>query len=147
LVNVLTEFKSWLRTVLLEEPPEAPKAKAKALVPAAKAEKPAESLRYSDLSLDDPAEALRALRRATRTPPHLRHLTHSTEESLTAYSVSVPSSRGQAEPRQRQTDPLLTGSLFYRPSQPEVRAVERQRRESNTSAPRPRDRDPTSATG
>lgn len=110
----------------------------KARAPKREPKKPVESLRYSDLSLDDPAEALRALRRATRTPPHLRHLTNSTEEQLSAYTVSLPATRNQGE-----TQP--SGSQHYRPSPPEVRAVERQRRETFLPAPKSRNRN--SATG
>lgn len=134
---MLTKFNGWLRTVLLEEPPAALKPKPK--TPSKKnVAKPVESLRYSDLSLDDPAEALRALRRATRTPPHLRHLSNSTEESLSAYTVSLPPTRNQAESQ-------ASGSQHYRPSPPDVRAVERQRRDTFLPAPRSRDRN--SATG
>jgi hypothetical protein len=32
------------------------------------------SLRYTDLNLDNPEDALQALRRASRVPPHQRHL-------------------------------------------------------------------------
>ena len=32
------------------------------------------NLRFSDLDLDDPEHALQALRRASRVPPHMRHI-------------------------------------------------------------------------
>jgi hypothetical protein len=37
------------------------------------------NLRFSDLDLDDPEHALRALHRASRVPPHRRHIDGSPE--------------------------------------------------------------------
>ncbi|HEY7901431.1 MAG TPA: hypothetical protein VIC25_09620 [Caulobacteraceae bacterium] len=37
-------------------------------------------LRYTDLDLDEPGDAFNALRRASRTPPHMRHLEPKNED-------------------------------------------------------------------
>jgi hypothetical protein len=38
------------------------------------------NLRFSDLDLDDPEDALHALRRASRVPPHRRHIEKMDDE-------------------------------------------------------------------
>ena len=53
-------------------------------------QKTKKALTYTDVDLNDPADALRALRRASRTPPHQRHLGTSVEEHLSAYSPPKP---------------------------------------------------------
>jgi hypothetical protein len=116
-VAVLSSLKSLLLNVFDGPPPPPPKIDKKTLAEKAKAAPTAPELRFSDLEINDPADALRALRRATRTPPHQRHLDKPLEENMGLYAH-------HAEP-----PPI-------RPSETELRAVERNRRET-PQPPRP----------
>jgi hypothetical protein len=62
----LSKTWAWLETALrhLSEPKREPAPRRQI----------AANLRYSDLDLDEPEDALQALRRAARVPPHRRHL-------------------------------------------------------------------------
>jgi hypothetical protein len=62
-------------------------------------QKTKKALTYTDVDLNDPADALRALRRASRTPPHQRHLSTSVEEHLSAYSPPKPTEASPPELR------------------------------------------------
>ncbi len=116
-MTVPRSIKSLLLSVFDGPPAPAPKVDPKAAKAKAKAKpKPAApELRYSDLSLDDPTEALRALARATRVPPHQRHLDKPIEEHMGSYAHHV------------ETMPTRT-------PQPELKAIERSRRETRGPA-------------
>ena len=122
-MTVLPSLKSLILTVFDGPPEPAPKPDPKVVKAKAKAEaeaKPtARELRFSDLQINDPADALRALRRATRVPPHQRHLDQPIEDHMNSYSRHVD------------------GTAAARPSETELRAVERNRRELR-SQPAPR---------
>ena len=118
-MTVLSSLKSLVLSVFDGPPPPSPKPDSKAIADKAKAKPTAARLRFSDLEINDPADALRALRRATRTPPHQRHLDLPLEEHMGLYAH-------HAEP-----PPL-------RASESELKAIERIRRENlSAAAPRP----------
>ena len=112
---VLSSLKALVLTVLdgPAEPP--PKPDPKVVKAKAKAKPTARELKFSDLEINDPADALRALARATRVPPHQRHLDKPIEEHMGSYAHHV------------ETFPSRTP-----PS--EIKAVERTRRDLRPSA-------------
>lgn len=114
---VLSSLKALVLTVF-DGPAEPPPKPDPVVVKAkAKAKPTARELKFSDLEINDPADALRALARATRVPPHQRHLDRPIEEHMGSYAHHV------------ETFPAS------RTAQSEVKAVERARRESRPSAP------------
>ncbi|HEY1878601.1 MAG TPA: hypothetical protein VGG68_01570, partial [Caulobacteraceae bacterium] len=112
---VLSSLKALVLTVF-DGPPEPPaKPDPKVVKAKAKSKPTAPELKFSDLEINDPADALRALARATRVPPHQRHLDRPIEENMGSYAHHV------------ETMPSRT-------PQPELKAVERSRRDLRPSA-------------
>jgi hypothetical protein len=67
----LAKVEGWIREALRRKPEPEPEPPPPELHP---------RLRFSDLDIDDPEDALHALRRAARTPPHRRHIEGPREE-------------------------------------------------------------------
>jgi len=63
--SFLAKAQDWLVAALRRKPEPEPEPEPR--------ETPG-NLRFSDLDLDDPEDALHALRRASRVPPHRRHI-------------------------------------------------------------------------
>lgn len=116
---MLSSIKGLILSVLDGPAPPPEKPDPKSAVAKAKAKPTAAALRFSDLEINDPADALRALRRVSRVPPHQRHLDRPIEEHMGSYAHHV------------ETMPART-------PQPELKAIERTRRDLRPSAaPRP----------